>query len=98
MFGCVNWQNKAEAYNVLQNHRHTDNVYARCFELLQYGDDDRDNGGCQSRSAGEAHMHDNQEQCHDCEDHNGGGIGQVKGIDDNVGQPGSCFSGQQGIA
>ena len=30
--------------------------------------------------------------------HNGGGVRQVKGIDDNVGQPGSCFGGQQGIA
>ena len=43
-------------------------------------------------------MHDNKEQCHDCQYHNGGGVRQVKGIDDNVGQPGSCFGGQQGIA
>ena len=39
----VDRQDEAEADDVLQNHCHTDDVDARGFELLQNGDDNRNN-------------------------------------------------------
>ena len=39
----VDRQDEAEADNILQNHRHADDIDARSLELLQDGDDNRNN-------------------------------------------------------
>ena len=66
---CVYRQYKAEAYNVLQNHRHAYNVNARRFKLLQYGNYYRYNGRCKAGGTGKAHVDNDKENGHYSEHH-----------------------------
>lgn len=94
----VDRQDEAEADNVLQNHRHADDIDTRSFELLQDGDDDGNDGRGKTGGAGKAHMHDNQKQCHDCQNRERCGVCEVEGGDNNVCQPGGSLRRQQRTA
>ena len=91
----VDRQDEAEADNVLQNHGHADDIDARSFELLQDGNDNRNDSRGKTGGAGKAHMHDNQNQCHDCQNRERGGVCKVEGGDDYIRQPGGSLRRQQ---
>ena len=94
----VDRQDEAEADHVLQNHGHADDIDAGSFELLQDGDDNRNNSRGKTGGAGKAHMHDNQKQRHNCQNRERGGVGEVKGGDNYIRQPGGSLRRQQRTA
>ena len=79
----------------MQNHRHTDDVDARSFELLQNGNNNRNDGRSKAGGAGESHVHDDEEECHNSEYHERGGVGKVEGCYNHISKPRCSLRGEQ---
>ena len=65
---------------------------------MEYGNNNWNNGRGQTCRTGKARVDDDEEKRHNRQHHERGGIGKIKGGDDDVGQPGGSLGGQQGVA
>ena len=85
----VDRQYKTEADDILQDHRHTDDVDARGLKMLQDGNDDRYDRCSKACRTGKAHMDNYEEQGHDRQDHDRGRVFEPEANYDLIGHPGS---------